>query len=222
MSSNLSFDKFLTKSKIEKLDIPLLNAVKIKKNEVKIDKFLSVYKDFNSFVMKPVCSGSSYGVKFFNSIEKIENFFQNISIEIEAYKNHEDILLEKFIQGRELTVAVCNISNHLHSLAVTEIISQNSFYDYEAKYVKGMSEHILPAIIPDKIYKDCLNFSKLIHTELGCKGISRSDFIYDNNKIYFLEINTQPGLTKTSLVPEQLKYKNISFDEFIKNIIYLA
>ena len=110
-------------------------------------------------------------------------------------------------------------NNISESLGVTEIVFENRFYDYKAKYVKGLSRHILPAIIPKTIYDKCCNYAKVIHDHLGCRGISRSDFIYDEENIYFLEINSQPGLTNTSLLPEQLELKNINFDYLIKNLI---
>ena len=107
-------------------------------------------------------------------------------------------------------------------LAVTEIIHNNTFFDYRTKYTKGFSKHILPASLPCSAYNLCLKYAKDIHDTIKCKSISRSDFIYYNKKIYFLEINTQPGLTPISLVPEQAKYKNISYNSLIKNIIHSA
>ena len=89
----------------------------------------------------------------------------------------------------------------------------------EAKYTKNKSNHVLPAKISKEIYDTCLNYAKKAHEVIGCRGLSRSDFILDKNKIFFLEINSQPGLTPMSLVPEQLSYKNIDFDSMIMNII---
>ena len=93
------------------------------------------------------------------------------------------------------------------------------FRSYQSKYSKGFSRHILPAKLPVKIYDNCLKYAKIVHDTIKCRNLSRSDFLYDNKNIYFLEINTQPGLTSISLVPEQLKHKNISFDNLIHNII---
>ena len=103
----------------------------------------------------------------------------------------------------------------------SEIISNNNFYDYEAKYTKGISKHILPALVPPKIYDECLSNAKIVHDILRCKGVSKSDFLYEekNNKLFFLEINTQPGLTPLSLVPEQLKFNNINFTIFIDKLL---
>ena len=128
-------------------------------------------------------------------------------------------MIEPYVNARELTVGVLEEEGTTKPIEVTEIISDNNFYDYEAKYTKGISKHILPALVPFKIYNDCLSNAKIIHEILGCKGVSRSDFILGNNELYFIEINSQPGLTPISLVPEQLKYQNVSFDNLILQII---
>ena len=130
-------------------------------------------------------------------------------------------MLEPFIEGRELTVAVVDENRKSNAIEVTEIISDNISFDYEAKYSKGFSKHILPANIPEQIYQQCLDNAKIVHDTLGCRGVSRSDFLYDetNKKIYFLEINTQPGLTIVSLVPEQLNYNNIDFTMLIDRLL---
>ena len=130
-------------------------------------------------------------------------------------------MLEPFIEGRELTVAVVDENRKSNAIEVTEIISDNIFFDYEAKYSKGFSKHILPANIPEQIYQQCLDNAKIVHDILGCRGVSRSDFLYDekNDKLFFLEINTQPGLTPLSLVPEQLNFNNINFTIFIDKLI---
>mgnify|MGYP001442716374 CR=1 FL=1 len=133
-------------------------------------------------------------------------------------------MIEKYINGRELTVSVIEDKGISKPVEVTEIISKNNFFDYKSKYTKGFSKHILPAKLPKEIYKKCLKKAKIIHDTIGCKGISRSDFLYDEKqkKLFFLEINTQPGLTPISLVPEQLKYNKISFNLLISKILDAA
>ena len=143
----------------------------------------------------------------------------NYDNEINIYNNHNKLMIEKYIRGRELTVTVYENEKTTEAVEVTEIFCARSFFDYKAKYTKGFSKHILPAKLPKKMYKQCLSFAKTVHDILRCKGISRSDFIYDEKNIYFLEINSQPGLTPISLVPEQLSHKNIDFDTIIRRII---
>ena len=218
-TSKIAFDKSLTKKNVKKIDIPILESSFFSKNKITPEVLYETYNKYGAFVMKPVSSGSSFGIKIFKSKQDVEDFKNNIEFEIKMYDNHNEIMLEKYIKGRELTVGVWQNKNVSDSLAVTEIIYENDFYDYKAKYVKGLSRHILPAKIPKKIYDQCCYYAKIIHDHLGCKGISRSDFIYDENNIYFLEINSQPGLTMTSLLPEQLQFKSIHFDDLIENLI---
>ena len=218
-ASRIAFDKDLTKLNIKEKGVPLLQSEVINKSNLNKDNLEKFFEEFNSFVIKPISSGSSYGVKMFFSLEDIKNFLLNYEREIKVYVNHEKLMVEKFVKGRELTVGVFEAKQQFQPLAVTEIISKNSFYDYDAKYVKGMSKHVLPADLPKKIYDKCLNYAKIIHEKLECRGISRSDFIYDGKNIFFLEINTQPGLTETSLIPEQLKFRDINFDIFVREII---
>jgi D-alanine-D-alanine ligase len=118
-------------------------------------------------------------------------------------------MVERFIPGRELTVAVMGD----RPLAVTEITTKRGFYDYDAKYADGGSAHQIPADVPAKIEVEAKRIAKLAHEALGCRGVSRADIRYDGADVYMLEVNTQPGMTPTSLVPEQAAHVNISFDE---------
>ena len=180
-----------------------------------------IFKKNGPFILKPVSSGSSYGVQLIRSQEDIKLFFDNDLIQNNLYKNHQNLMIEPYIEGKELTVAVIEENGKSKAIEVTEIVSNNLFFDYEAKYIKGFSKHILPANIPNQAYKQCLENAKTVHDKLNCRGVSRSDFLYDeiNKKIYFLEINTQPGLTPISLVPEQLNYNNIDFTTLIDKIL---
>ena len=182
---------------------------------------MNFFEQLGSFILKPVSSGSSYGVHIIKSLEDINLFFSKSSYNKKLYENHDILMVEPFIQGKELTVAVVEENGIARSIEVTEIISKNIFFDYEAKYTKGVAKHILPAKIPSNIYQMCLNNAKIIHETLGCRGVSRSDFIYNekSEKLFFLEINTQPGLTPFSLVPEQLNYNKIDFTKLIANLL---
>jgi len=219
ITSNIGFNKFLTKKIIQSTQILTAKSYILEATKLNDTKIREIYEQFNSFVIKPVSSGSSYGVQIIKNFEDLENFILNMDNIHKIYKNHNELLIEKYIEGRELTVAVVNQKNISEAVEVTEIISNNYFYDYQSKYSQGFSKHILPARLPIEIYKNCLGYAKIVHDTLKCKSLSRSDFLYDGKNIYFLEINTQPGLTSISLLPEQLKYKNISFDHLIQNII---
>ena len=162
------------------------------------------------YVIKPVNEGSSVGVHL---VMQDDDNFSTLE------KNFPDqVLVEKFIPGRELTTTIMNGQ----PLGVTDIVTDN-WYDYEAKYNLGASKHIFPANIPREIYDACEDFALRAHMALGCQGISRSDFRWDNSLgidgLFLLEINTQPGMTPTSLSPEQAKLKGISFDSLCKWIV---
>ena len=216
------FNKRLTKDIIKDTKLLTPEYLTIHYDKINEKILLNLFKKFGSYIMKPNSSGSSYGVKIFREINDIDIFISNIKDNLDIYKNHKEILIEKFIDGRELTVAVFQKNNKTIPIEVTEIISQNVFFDYQAKYTPGFSHHILPAKIPNIVYEKCKEFAKIAHEKFCCQGISRADFIYDNNKLYFLELNTQPGLTSISLVPEQLKYHEITFEDLILNIINCA
>ena len=164
-------------------------------------------------VLKPINGGSSVEINILNN----ENDLNNIKDKL--FSNQ--FIVEPLVGNRELTVSV--LENK--PLVVTEIISKKKlFYDYDSKYTSNGSLHILPAKIPNDIYNKVIKWAKLAHQLLGCSGISRSDFRYDdgNDTIYMLEINTQPGMTKTSLSPEQAKYCGISLTELVDKLISKA
>jgi D-alanine-D-alanine ligase len=167
------------------------------------------------YVVKPVNDGSSIDTYVVRD-PSIRPF------EWDAWPYCAPALVEEFIQGVELTVTVLDGK----ALTVTEILPATDFYDYEAKYAPGGSRHVLPARIPEEIFSQCMVWAESLHTQLECRGISRSDFIYDGMRgregLFFLEINTQPGMTPTSLSPEQARYCGIPFPELVLRLIDCA
>lgn len=167
------------------------------------------------YVVKPNAQGSSVGVYI---VRKGDNR-PPAELSSKEWALGEEVLVEQFIPGRELTVAVMGD----RALCVTEITTDLAFYDYEAKYAPGGSSHVLPAKIPAEIERLCLERALRAHQALGCRGVSRSDFRYDETrageKLFFLETNTQPGMTGTSLTPEQAAHCGISFPELCAWII---
>ena len=156
------------------------------------------------YVIKPLKEGSSVGVHI---VHEGDNF-QPATTE---WTYGDRVMLEKYIEGRELTVAVMGD----RALAVTEIDTQRQFYDYDAKYAEGGSQHQVPADLPKDVYDEAMRISLLAHETLGCRGVSRADIRYDGKNLYMLEVNTQPGMTPTSLVPEQAAHVNISFENLV-------
>jgi D-alanine-D-alanine ligase len=169
------------------------------------------------YVVKPVNEGSSVGVAI---ITDDGNCGNPIGKDVEGpWKHFDTLLAEPFIKGRELTVAVLGEE----ALAVTELKPKAGFYDYDAKYTDGLTQHVCPAEIPYEIACSMMDMAARAHDLLGCKGASRADFRWDDELgeagIYLLEVNTQPGMTPLSLVPEQAKLKGISYGELVERLI---
>ena len=164
------------------------------------------------YVLKPIAEGSSVGV--FIVTEAHEHPPQELYRDDWAYGDM--VLAERFIPGRELTCAVMGD----RALGVIDIVSAGSFYDYESKYAPGGSRHILPAEVPPDVYEEVRRVALAAHRALGCRGVSRADFRYDDRRgpdgVVCLEVNTQPGMTETSLVPELAAHAGISFGELVK------
>jgi len=172
------------------------------------------------YVLKPVNEGSSVGVAI---VTDSSNFGNPISREAEGpWQNFKRLLAEPFIKGRELTVAVLGDE----ALAVTELKPKSGFYDYDAKYTDGMTEHVCPAEVPGPIADAMKDMALRSHRLLNCRGTSRSDFRWDEEQglegLYLLEVNTQPGMTPLSLVPEQARYCGMSYAELVRRILELA
>ena len=169
-------------------------------------------------VVKPNESGSSIGINIAKTFEDLEKAI------IEARSEDDEILIEEYIRGREITCGVLGNSNKtkLDALPPVEIIAENTFFDYDAKYFSEKTREICPAEISKEHAKKIMELSKKIHFALGCCGLTRSDFILKDDEFYFLEINTLPGLTEQSLCPKEAKAAGMKFSEFLDKQIKLA
>jgi D-alanine-D-alanine ligase len=192
------------------------------KNEIKTPKFFVYNFDYKSSdlikeiqsklkfpaVIKPLNEGSSVNVFICNK--------SNLIQKVNSLKNYKKIMIEEFIGGREIQVAIMGNKK----LGVIELKPKRAFYDYQAKYnTNAKTEHIIPVNLPKKKLNEVMNIALKAHQIIGCSGVTRSDFKYYNGKFYILEINTQPGMTKLSLVPEIASYKGINFLKLIKWIL---
>ena len=169
------------------------------------------------YVLKPVNEGSSVGVAI---VTADGNYGSPIGRDVPGpWQEFDQLLAEPFIKGRELTVAVLNDE----ALAVTELRPKAGFYDYAAKYTDGLTQHICPAEVPAEIARAMMEMAAKAHRLLGCKGASRSDFRWDDEQgeagIYLLEVNTQPGMTPLSLVPEQAKARGVEYGDLVERLI---
>ena len=190
------------------------------KNNLKVPKYFLLQKDhqgnsnkkFNNkkikfpIVIKPINEGSSLGVSICKNKKQFTNKYKKLK------ENYDRILVEEYIPGREIQVAVMGEK----ALGAIELVPRRQFYDYTAKYSNtAQTQHIMPAPLSPKKYKEILGLAKKAHELLGCRGITRSDFRFFKNKFYLLETNTQPGLTKLSLVPEIAQYCGIKFEDLV-------
>ena len=206
--NKLTSKKIFIKNKIK---TPTYNVVeKINYNFSNFLKTLKIKKLKYPIVVKPNNEGSSIGVKICKNLNSLK---KNVEILLKTYNT---LIVENFIGGQEIQVAVLNG----RALGAIELKPKRKFYDYKAKYFRSAkTNHIMPANISKKKYNEVLKIAEKTHNILRCRGVTRSDFKFIKNKFYLLEINTQPGMTNLSLVPEIASYKKISFDKLVKKLI---
>lgn len=200
LASALAIDKPMAKRLFADAGIPVAEHTIVSREEVLAGDVMA-----RPYVVKPTNEGSSVGVHI---VQKGDN---EGAYSESGWSVGGQVLVERFIPGKELTVTIMGD----RPLAVTDITSHRGFYDYKAKYAPGGSAHAVPADLDKPVYDEALRISLLAHQTLGCRGVSRADLRYDGEQLYMLEINTQPGLTPTSLVPEQAAYAGIPFPELV-------
>lgn len=204
--SALTFNKQACKLFLKEYGITMAEAVLVRKGD-KSDPAAVMKKIGLPCFVKPNDSGSSFGV---TKVKKAEDLGSAIET---AFRESDDVLIESHLNGREVACGVLKTKARTLVLPVTEIISKNEFFDYEAKYTPGKSDEITPANMPETVLDEIQRLSLLIYELLGCSGIVRVDFIIVGNQPYFLEINTVPGMTKESIVPKQAAAYGISLKE---------
>lgn len=207
LASALAMNKHQAKIMFKAVGIPVVDHVIATRAEVGHKHVMAP-----PYVVKPIADGSSVGV----FIVKAEQSHPPQEILREDWNAGEEVMVERYVPGRDLTCAVMGDV----ALGVTEIITDLSFYNFEAKYAKGGSSHIIPAPIQPNIYDKVQKMALKAHAALGCRGVSRTDFRFDDRagddgELVCLEINTQPGMTETSLAPEQARHAGHSFEELV-------
>ena len=214
-ASAIAIDKMLTKAVLVPLGIRMPGGHVVASESLYAGDPLP-----RPYVLKPVNEGSSVGVAI---VTDRSNYGNPIACDAEGpWRHFEHLLAEPFIAGRELTVAVLDGE----ALAVTELNPTQGFYDYDAKYTDGLTVHTCPAKLTADVEAAALDMAKRAHDALGCRGASRSDFRWDDTQgeagLYLLEVNTQPGMTPLSLVPEQARYRGIDYDALVARIVASA
>ncbi|MGA9203438.1 MAG: D-alanine--D-alanine ligase [Pseudolabrys sp.] len=208
LASALAMQKEIAKPVLKAAGVPVPGGMVVSRKDAAQRHLLPT-----PYVIKPVAEGSSVGV--FVVREDHKHPPQELTRPDWAFG--DQILVEPYIPGKELTCAVMGGQ----ALGVIEIVPAVKFYDYEAKYAPGGSKHLLPAPIAEEIYREVQRIALAAHRAIGCRGVTRSDFRYDNGLggtkgLFCLEVNTQPGMTETSLVPEMAQHAGISFDELVR------
>lgn len=203
-ASNVGMNKHLTKLIATNANIKTPFG-----NKMTAKEFITIGATIaRPFVVKPVSDGSSVGVFIVKNPEDI--------FKIRYDDPNTELLVEKYIEGQELTVSCFKGK----AKVVTELKPQTDFYNYQNKYSQGATEHIIPANIPEDVKELCLSYAEIMHNKLGCHTVSRSDFRYNpKDGVVFLEINTHPGMTSLSLVPEQARYLGISYEELCQTLV---
>jgi D-alanine-D-alanine ligase len=207
LASALAMHKQRTKDVYRAAGLPIVKSIVVDRREAAAQHLMEP-----PYVVKPVNEGSSVGVFI---IRKGDNRPPE-ALGSDKWNLSNEMMVEEFVPGRELTVAVMGGK----ALGVTEITTNLAFYDYEAKYADGGSVHVLPAKISDVVALDAKSLAERAHVALGCRGVSRTDFRYDDtggkHRLVLLETNTQPGMTPTSLVPEQAAYAGMSYQKLCR------
>ncbi len=211
-TSVIAIDKQLTKLLLVPHGIPMPGGRIVKSQTLYTGDPLP-----RPYVLKPVNEGSSVGVAI---VTDDGNYGNPIAPGSQGpWMEFDELLAEPFVRGRELTTAV--LGNE--ALGVTELKPKSGFYDYDAKYTDGMTDHVYPADIPDEITAACMAIALDAHRLLGCKGCSRSDFRWDDSQgldgLFLLEVNTQPGMTPLSLAPEQARHRGMEYRQFVQRIV---
>ena len=209
LASAKAMDKEISKKIFIKNKILTPKFIKYSSDEKHSELDVKIRKKFGyPVVIKPLNEGSSVGVYICNK--------NNLKLKLKKLRYYSEILVEEFISGREIQAAILGKKK----LGAIELKPKRKFYDYEAKYnSKAKTKHIIPVNLKKKEFDELMKISQKVHNLLGCRGVTRSDFKFYRGKFYLLEINTQPGMTKLSLVPEISAYKNINFINLLKLII---
>ncbi len=211
-SSALTFNKNFCNKYLQSFGIAMALSVRLimgeKANPSELVKELSL-----PLFVKPSAGGSSFGV---TKVKKEEELAEAVE---KAWKESPEVLVEQFIDGKEFTCGVVRVAGKKLALPVTEVIPKNEFFDYEAKYTPGMADEITPARISKELTLQIQDLSSKIYDLCNCKGIVRVDYILKENVFYFLEINTVPGMTATSFIPQQIKAAGLNLTDLLTEII---
>jgi len=210
--SSLTFNKSYCNKVVNAYDINTAKSVHLFKGQIYSLEEVKTSLEFPVFV-KPNNGGSSVATSRVNDESELKN-----AIDV-AFNEDDEVLIEEFIEGREISCGAFKYQNKLLIFPITEIISKKEFFDYEAKYTEGMAEEITPADIPQQIEIESKAISAELYHRLNCKGVVRFDYIFNEEAVYFLEVNTVPGMSEASIIPQQAKEMGISIGRLFEMMI---
>ncbi len=210
----LTFNKYFCNNYLKNHDIKIAESILLHKHEDNTEKVCNFAEKvgFPIFI-KPNEGGSSFGTFKVKSQAEIEAAVES------AFEHSREVIVEQFISGREITCGLVKTDNQITAFTPCELVSKNEFFDYEAKYNSDLNEEIIPAPFTPNILQECKKMSVEIYKKLTCKGIVRIDYIVHNDELYFLEVNTIPGMTSESIVPKMLRYDNINLKNILTQLI---
>lgn len=211
-TSSLTFNKWFCNNYLSSFGVKMAKSVKLTKGE-KVNAAEIVSNLGLPVFVKPNAGGSSFGVTKVKTQAEIEPAI------LKAWEESSEALIEQFIDGAEFTCGLVKIGNKKIVFPVTEVLPKNEFFDFEAKYTPGVTEEITPARLPEHLFEKCQNISSEIYDLCQCAGIVRIDYILKNDEFYFLEVNTTPGMTATSFVPQQIAAMGMTLKDMLSLII---
>jgi D-alanine-D-alanine ligase len=211
-SSSLTFNKWFCNNYLRSFDIRMAKSFKLRNGQTVNTAHIINQLGLPLFV-KPNAGGSSFGITKVKNEKELDEALKK------AWKECDEALVEEFIDGKEFTCGLVKFQNKTLVFPVTEIIPKNEFFDFDAKYTPGAADEITPARLPKELYEKCQQLSATIYELCQCSGIARVDFILKEKEFYFLEVNTTPGMTSTSFIPQQIKAMGFTLTEIISQII---
>lgn len=211
-SSALTFNKYACKLFLKNFDVLTPESILYKKGDPINENSITDCAGLPCFI-KPNSGGSSFGTT------KITNKEEIAPALAEALKEDSEVIIESYVKGTELSCGLLKTPEKEIIFPLTEIVPKNDFFDYEAKYTPGMADEIVPARVTEDITKKCMEISSLIYDRLNCRGLVRIDYIMKGNQIYFLEVNTVPGMSRESIVPKMIRAAGFKVSEILEYII---
>ncbi len=212
MASSLTFNKYICNQFLKNFGFLVANSALVRKNKPYDIDSIAKATGFPCFV-KPNAGGSSFGISKVKSMDQLDDAIQK------AYTESNEVIIEQFIEGTELTCGLYKTLDKTTIFPITEVISENEFFDYEAKYTAEKVTEITPARISAELTKNIQEQSSKIYDLLNCKGFIRADYILQGDKAFLLEVNTTPGMTSTSFIPQQIAAKNLNISDVFSDII---